>query len=101
MTIDKDVQVIRREVENLKDGQRTIYHSLPGWGLYTIAIVGTLAAIDSCSNTSDIQKQIQATPQIQTQNTIGQEMPEKFYDINGQRVYLEIDGKPVEQYFKK
>lgn len=27
------------------------------------------------------------------------ENPEKFYEISEQRVYLEIDGKPVEQYF--
>ena len=39
--------------------------------------------------------------EIQTQNVIGEEAPEKFYEINGQRVYLEVDGKPVEQYFNK
>lgn len=39
--------------------------------------------------------------ELRTENVIGQETPEKFYEINGQRVYLEIDGQSVEQYFKK
>ena len=38
--------------------------------------------------------------ELQVKNVIGHEAPEKFYEINGKRVYLEIDGKPVEQYFK-
>ena len=41
------------------------------------------------------------SPKPITSNVIGNGEPEKFYDVNGQRVYLEIDGKPVEQYFKK
>ncbi len=38
------------------------------------------------------------TPKIE--NIIGESKPEKFYNINGQRVYLEIDGKPVEEYWR-
>jgi hypothetical protein len=37
---------------------------------------------------------------IVTKNVIGVEAPEKFYVVNGQRVYLEIDGKPVEEYWR-
>ena len=37
---------------------------------------------------------------LHQRNVIGNEAPEKFYEVNGQRAYLEIDGKPVEQYFK-
>ncbi|MDI6737155.1 MAG: hypothetical protein QME12_01410 [Nanoarchaeota archaeon] len=40
-------------------------------------------------------------PQIHTANVLGAEAPEKFYDIDGQRVYLQIDGQPVEQYLKE
>jgi len=43
-------------------------------------------------------KALQA-PQIRTENVLGLDAPEKFYEINGQRAYLEIDGKPAEQYF--
>lgn len=38
-------------------------------------------------------------PQIQVKNVIGNETPDKFYQINGQRVYLEVDGKSIEKYF--
>ena len=38
---------------------------------------------------------------IITKNVIGGHVPEKFYEIDGRRFYLEIDGKPVEEYFKK
>ncbi len=37
---------------------------------------------------------------IQTRNTIGRDLNDKFYEINGEKVYLEIDGRPVEDYFK-
>lgn len=33
-------------------------------------------------------------------NTVGTAAPEKFYEIDGRRVYVEIDGKSVEDYFK-
>ncbi|MFA5888283.1 MAG: hypothetical protein WC852_06255 [Candidatus Nanoarchaeia archaeon] len=38
--------------------------------------------------------------QVQTANVLGAEAPEKFYDIDGQRVFLEVDGKPVAEYVK-
>lgn len=37
---------------------------------------------------------------IVTKNVIGGSEPEKFYQIKGQRVYLEVDGKPVEEYWR-
>jgi len=38
---------------------------------------------------------------LQQRNVIGNETPDKFYEINGQRAYLEIDGMPVEGYIRK
>ena len=38
-------------------------------------------------------------PKIQTCDVIGEKEPEKFYEIDGKRVYLEIDGKPIAEYF--
>lgn len=38
-------------------------------------------------------------PKIFSEQVIGDSTPEKFYKIDGERVYLEIDGQPVEQYF--
>lgn len=43
----------------------------------------------------------QSNYKLQEQNILGEDTPEKFYEINEQRVYLEIDGKPIEQYFGK
>ena len=39
-------------------------------------------------------------PEIQEENVFGGEAPERFYEINGKRVYLEIDGIPIEQYIQ-
>ena len=39
-------------------------------------------------------------PRIQTRKVIGKSLPDKFYEINGKKVYLEIDGKSVEDYFQ-
>ena len=41
----------------------------------------------------------QLTPVVREEQVLGNQTPEKFYEIEGNRVYLEIDGKPVEQYF--
>ena len=38
---------------------------------------------------------------LQERNVIGDSRPEKFIEINGQRYYVQIDGKPVENYFPK
>lgn len=51
--------------------------------------------------TMSIMNMIDQPYKVQTKNVIGKKAPEKFYEINGNRVYLEIDGKPVEEYFRK
>ena len=38
--------------------------------------------------------------QVRTENVIGNSEPETFYTVNGQRVYLKIDGKSVEDYVR-
>jgi len=37
---------------------------------------------------------------LTVENVFGGAGLEKYYEINGKRVYLEIDGTPVEEYFK-
>lgn len=78
-----------------------------GYGMTTLAVVtGTIVGTLSLRiKQQDIDKKIdqllqQTTYQLRVENVIGNEAPEKFYVINNQRVYLEIDGKPVEQYCK-
>ena len=38
----------------------------------------------------------QCAPGVYTGNVIGKPEPEKYYLINGQRAYLEIDNKPLQ-----
>lgn len=35
---------------------------------------------------------------LKSENVFGNSEPEKFYEIDGRKVYLEIDGKSIEQY---
>mgnify|MGYP001601921490 CR=1 FL=1 len=36
--------------------------------------------------------------EVQVRNVIGGPEPETFYEIAGKRAYLNLDGKPVEEY---
>lgn len=67
----------------------------------TLAIGGLALSINNDINKLKDRKikSLEQQLQITEENVIGQEAPEKFYEINGQRVYLEIDGKPIEEYF--
>lgn len=47
-----------------------------------------------------VVQRINESREIKTENVMGTSEPEKFYEINGQRVYVEIDGKPVEEHFE-
>ena len=42
----------------------------------------------------------QEEAKLTIENVFGGAGLEKYYEINGKRVYLEIDGTPVEEYFK-
>jgi len=58
---------------------------------------GTLSEIKF--NTAIIGEPIKQKAAVQIKNTVGDSTPDKFYEINGRRVYIEIDGQPVEDYF--
>lgn len=36
--------------------------------------------------------------ELRVEDVLGQEAPERFYEIDGERVFLEIDGMPVAEY---
>jgi hypothetical protein len=102
MALDDDIKHIKNSQRIIMRSQRIIYNAIPGkLLLYGILGVTMVAGIKSCNRTAEIRENMQATPQLQIQNVIGQEAPEKFYVINGQRVYLEVDEKHVEQYFRR
>ncbi|MFA5888465.1 MAG: hypothetical protein WC852_07190 [Candidatus Nanoarchaeia archaeon] len=97
MTLEEDIKEIKSNVQALR--RRPL--STGRVGLY---ILTSWALINTCNISEDTDTIIQQTaakkPQVQTANVLGAEAPEKFYDIDGQRVYLEIDGKPVAEYLK-
>ncbi len=43
----------------------------------------------------------QKSPRLHIDNILGEEKPELFFEIDGKRIYAEIDGKPIEDYFNK
>ncbi|GEM_PF-5969673 len=104
MTLEDDIREIKYNVQNIKTS------SGPGCMFYLTsfftATMATCGTYNSCNSpkSKDIQE-IKATlqtltPQLHTENLFGTESPEKFYLINGQRVYLEIDGKAIEEFAK-
>lgn len=63
------------------------------------AIIATLPVyIGQMSIEGKVDQLLQKRPAIElrTENVIGGKAPEKFYKIAGRRVYLEIDGQPIE-----
>lgn len=38
---------------------------------------------------------------LKTENMIGEPAQEAFYEVNGQRAYVVIDGMPVDQYLQR
>lgn len=97
MALEQDVAEIKEDVKALRRRPLSVERA----GLY---IMTFLALANTCHLKGDTDKIIEQTasktPQLQTANVIEGSAPEKFYDIDGQRVYLEIDGKPVAEYLK-
>ncbi len=75
----------------------------------TIAITGYNVMSDTLSKESQKMGELQrgvkellkrSTLELKTEDVIGEKAPETFYEINGQKCYLEIDGKPLADYIK-
>ena len=101
MALEQDVQNMNKKLDQIERNQHSINNNLPGLITYIVIGIAAIAGIKSCNRTQEILDNYQKAPQVQVENVIGQEAPERFYDLNGQRVYLEIDGKPVEQYVRE
>ncbi len=76
--------------------------TLPYVGIGFLIVTTILTSID----VKKINKKLSLLEQkvqheLKVENVMGDKELEKFYEINEKRVYLEIDGKPVEEYFKK
>lgn len=84
-------------------------------GLYIMVFCSMMASCQTCSSVDGVEGRLESKLnnvngrldslskqyQFQERNVLGNpKISEKFYEINGQRFYLEIDGKPVEEYFR-
>ena len=75
-------------------------------GLYLIVGVTMLNVGAIYKNTNELSTKVAdlesmlktSQPILQEKDVLGNPELETFYEINGQRFYLRIDGKPVEQY---
>ena len=101
MALEDDVKKMNSKLDTIERNQHSIKKNLPGLITYIAIGIAAIAGIKSCNRTQEILDNYQKAPQVQIENVIGQEAPERFYDFNGQRVYLKIDGKPVEQYVQE
>lgn len=86
------------------------------WGLYLLVGFGVVHSCRANLNTDEILRGLESqrrdlgqminllqktkfTPTIE--NVIEGPGNETFYELNGQKFYLKIDGKPVESYLQK
>jgi hypothetical protein len=95
MSIDEDVRNVKTDVQQVLRNQRVINRNLPGAGLYLMVLIGMIGAIRACEKLDDVKSKLAQQPQV-VQNVIGGPEVEKFYIVDGQRAYVEIDGKSVE-----
>lgn len=98
--LNKNQNKISEGIKIICGNQQTLYNALHG-GLFLFVMVGItmIAGIRSCRMSGYIKKHLQSD--LQVQNVIGNDPNEIFYGINGKRAYLEIDGKPIEEYFRE
>ncbi len=87
-----------KALEDILKSQRFIKRKLKNLELYSLISVGVFAAV-FIFNRINCSKNY--TYELKTENVIGNEEDEKFYEIDNKRIYLEIDGKLVEYYFNK
>ena len=86
--------------ENNKEEEKG-FHSFDRFFLYVGIIsltIGTVFTHDKLKSLKSLEKKLE--PKAEVRNVIGGNKPDVFYNIDGKRVYLEIDGKPIENYFR-
>ena len=58
---------------------------------------GTLSEIQV--NAAPYGEGMKKVSSLKVENVIGSPIPDKFYEIDGTRAFVEIDGKPIQAYF--
>lgn len=101
----EDTKRLEESLEVIKVNQKNIYDAVirrpKKFPIYCLLGITLITGIKSCYEISNLKESLQKIPVIQIKNVIGGEAPEKFYEIDGKRVYLEIDSQPVEKYIRK
>ena len=93
MGIKDNIKEIRAGIETLLSRPNPRRTRITG--LYVIAVIAMLGSLKSCNRTGDILERYEPA---QVQNVMGQKTPEIFYQIDGHRCFLEIDGESVDHY---
>lgn len=90
---EQDIAEIKQGVQELKNRPLSIERT----GLYIMVLVTMLT---TCDNNDRIDRFYAGSgqPQIQERDVIGETTPDRFYEIDGRKVFLEVDGRPVEDY---
>jgi hypothetical protein len=82
---------MRNIMENntLDEATAILISGIAGIGITGLAVL--IAGRIACTNLN---------PSLLESQVVGDATPDKFYEINGKKAYLEIDGKSVDEYFK-
>jgi hypothetical protein len=73
-------------------------------GLYIMVFAGlvtTCSVKDISEQNRQILERISNQSTIQTANVLGDSLPERFYVVNGDTIYQEIDRISVRDYFNR
>jgi hypothetical protein len=76
-------------------------------GLYAMVFLTMVTSFTGDDKSKEILNKVNTLEQkvsvltdVKKQNVLGGKVPEKFYVINGDTAYVEIDGKSTGEYFK-
>ena len=74
-----------------------------GFASLTGAVTGSLSVdrlISLDNKVNSIERKLEQY-NLKEENVLGGMQPETFFEIDGQRYFLTVDGKPLEQYLRE
>jgi len=96
MSIEEKVEDLSSKVDKVREDDKTIYDSLPGCGTLILAIAAAFGGVSSCYYARETNRLLESVYSVKSENVRDGPEKEKFYDLNGKRIFLEIDGIPVD-----
>jgi len=98
MTINKileNTKIIKKNQELLAGRQQNIYDAIPSKAiLYGLLTLNIFIGMVGCFQSESIMVE-QKQPTLYEKNVVGNEIPDKFYEINGEKAFVEIDGEKL------